>query len=324
MGYLKLKKSGYYILVIIVAIYFTNNRIYSLAYFISLEDFAALNYDKPYLNRILIPFIVNCVTSQIPLNPRHLFEVTEFVSISLMIIFFRKYLSLFIKSDFLISIFSFSIVAMFPFLYNYQFHPYFVPYDTYSILFFIVASVFLYQKKWLLFYITFFIATFNKETTCFLSILFLIIYFDKIKTQFLVSHFAAQLGIWLLVKYIVFYFLRDRSGDQFILLFKENIELFTKSGSPLVLISRISILLGNFCFIWLVSVIGYKQLKNETLKRSLLLLFPFCIGMFLVGSVIENRIYGEMAPIVLTSFWCILIEYIKMDKHCYVINDTRD
>ena len=102
------------------------------------------------------------------------------VNIFLLILAFRYYITLFIKDRALNSLFSFLILFILPFHFFFP-RPYYPNYwyDTPSILFFTLGLIAMYKRKWMIYYFIFIIATFNRETTCFLTVIYLFTSFGK-------------------------------------------------------------------------------------------------------------------------------------------------
>jgi len=58
-------------------------------------------------------------------------------------------------------------------------------------------------------------------------------------------------------------------------------------------------------------VICYPRITNVFLRRNLWTVPVFIAAMFVVGFVIELRIYGEVLPIVLAAAWVVFLDVIK-------------
>lgn len=57
---------------------------------------------------------------------------------------------------------------------------------------------------------------------------------------------------------------------------------------------------------WLLAVIGYRQIEDALVRRSLLVAIPWFIVMLFVGVIIELRIFGELLPIFLSAALLVL------------------
>ena len=71
------------------------------------------------------------------------------------------------------------------------------------------------------------------------------------------------------------------------------------------------IALGTWGCLWLAVVICYPRITNVFLRRNLWTVPVFIAAMFVVGFVIELRIYGEVLPIVLAAAWVVFLDVIK-------------
>lgn len=69
--------------------------------------------------------------------------------------------------------------------------------------------------------------------------------------------------------------------------------------------------LSNMGFIWIPVLLYFHLIKNEFVKRSVLVIFPFFIGMMLVGTIYELRIYGELIPVFLMALFLIGTELMR-------------
>jgi hypothetical protein len=55
----------------------------------------------------------------------------------------------------------------------------------------------------------------------------------------------------------------------------------------------------------------FRRIKVEFVKRSLLVVFPFFIGMMLVANIYELRLFGELIPVVLAAFVLVFHELLQ-------------
>ena len=148
-----------------------------------------------------------------------------------------------------------------------------------------------YQENNLTYYLIFIIATINRETSCFLSVLYLIKNINKKHKYHLWIHIGIQILIWLAIKYFLFIYFKNSEGHGvFLIQFKYNID-------ALLDLSSYPYLLGLFSGTWIILLFTFKYLKSSFLKNSLWLCIPFMGGMMIVGVILEIRIFGELIPI---------------------------
>lgn len=276
----------------------------------SLSSLLAGTADLPTQYRALVPWLVSSlVPLKLPFleSPVRLFKVIEFLSTFFLFIAFRYYISLFIKSRLLPSLFSLTLFVLLPYqyiFYSWSLGAIYYPFDIPSVLFFTLGLSLLYKKNWFLYYPVFIIATFNRETTVFLILIYLVTAFEKNKIAPVLLHCTAQAVIWLSVKVcLAFLYANNPGPGYFVNFFYVNLAV---AANP-VNIVRIA---SSFGFVWVAVGAYFKLITNEFVKRSLAVVVPFFIGMFIVGNITELRIYGEMLPVVLSAFLLIVNNFV--------------
>lgn len=278
-----------------------------------LSSLLAGSADVPTQYRALIPWLVS---SLVPLNlpfletSVRLFKIIEFLSTFFLFVAFRYYISLFIKNRLLPSLFSLTLFAFLPYqyiFYSWSLGAVYYPYDIPSVLFFSLGLILLYKKNWFLYYPLFLVATFNRETTIFLTLIYLVTAFEKKKIAPVLSHCLAQAVIWLSVKMLLAALYANNPGPgAFVNFFYVNLAL---AANP-VNILRIG---SNFGFVWIAVIFYFKLISDKFVKKSLLATLPFFMGMFVVGNIIELRIYGEMIPVILSAFLLIVNNLLQTE-----------
>jgi len=271
--------------------------------------------DVPFQYRVLVPWCVNLLVNlNLPYlgSPVRIFKIIEFVSIFFLFIAFRTYISYFIKNELRSSIFSLFLFLLLPYQYVYcslSFGALYYPSDIPSVLFFTLGLIFIRKKNFLAYYPIFIIATFNRETTIFLIFAYLATTIEKNRIAHVLFHCLLQVVIWLLIKrYLAVLFANNPGPGYFVNFFYVNLGMLTNP----VNVIRIA---SSFCFIWIAVISHFKLITDEFTKRSLMVLFPFLSGMFIVGNIIELRIYGEMAPIILSAFLVIINNVFRERMH---------
>lgn len=291
----------------------------------SLSSLFAGSADIPTQYRALIPWIVSSlVPLKLPFfeSPVRLFKVIEFLSTFFLFVAFRYYISLFIKSKLLPSLFSLVLFVILPYqyiFYSWSLSAIYYPYDIPSVLFFTLGLILLYKKNHLIYYPVFIIATFNRETTIFLTLIYLFTAFEKNKIAPVLSHCIAQAVIWASIKMCLAALYADNPGPgYFVNFFYVNLSL---TANP-VNVMRIASSCG---FVWVAVVFCSKLITDEFVKRSLLVIFPFFMGMFIVGNIIELRIYGEMIPVILSAFLLIVNNLLRLElAQSFTNGNNRD
>jgi hypothetical protein len=258
----------------------------------------------PFQYRILVPSIVYLISEKLGfhyINTIYFYKFFEFISIFSLVIAYRHYLTFLFNSKTAIYFFTFSLFV--PLFYTFLLQGYFYPADIPSVLFFTLGLIFLYKKKWIAYYLIFAIGTFNRETTCFLTMICILVLFGKGKLRDLIIHGSLQILIWISIKTFLYHLFIANPGEG---LFEkthllDNIELLTTQFYYYPHIFR-----GAVLFIWLPTLICSSLIKNEFIRRSIWVSIPFFIGMIFVGNVNEVRIYGELIPVLFPALLLIL------------------
>jgi len=153
---------------------------------------------KPYQYRALFSLLVRGLVS-LPLaapaiaSPRGYCLVIELVSTFLLVVGFRIYMRRTTGDAFLAAFGSVVLMLVLPFNYIMPriMRWYFV-YDTPAVLFFLVGLLLLSRRAWVLYYPAFAIATLNRETSCFLALVYLATTTRRDRPLEVVGHCAAQ------------------------------------------------------------------------------------------------------------------------------------
>ncbi len=270
------------------------------------KDLLSFNASRPFQYRILIPMTVSWAYNHEFVkrhfsSPNLLFLIVEFLSIILLFASFRRFLTCFLESQFLIDfgpvVFFYSLASIYILP---RFNPFWYPWDMPSLVFFVYGMIFLREKKWVGFYPLFFLATLNRETTCFLTVIFIFVSFGKISHKELITHSAVQIGIWVGIKFFLSMVFQGNPGPG---IYEdhlwENLQAFLEMESHVGFISCMG-------FLWFPVILFFRDLEDDFLKKSLWMAVLFFMGMMLVGNITELRIFGELVPIVVTSFLVIL------------------
>jgi hypothetical protein len=176
--------------------------------------------------------------------------------------------------------------------------------------------IFMYQRKWHIYYIVFVLATFNRETTCFLTVIYLFTSIKREKLNRIIYHCCAQLIIWVIIKAILFILFYNNPGQNGFEWYhmNSNVTHLSTNISFFSNLKNYPFFFGNLGFIWIPVLFYYRLIKIEFVKRSLLVIFPFFIGMLFVANIDELRIFGELIPVFLIAFLIILKSYLKTQK----------
>lgn len=297
------------IICLLIASYFASLRFHFNFIFdgASLSRLVDGNAYSPYQYRVLIPWVIKSITFITAIDPKHICYFAEVVSTFLLLIVFRYFLSLFFKNSKLHLVLS--ITILYPLVFHYilwRVYPvYYYPSDIPSVLFFTLGLIFIYRQNWYAYYILFIVATFNRETTCFLTFIYLFTNLGKTKIKPIGFHIMIQFVIWASVKYVLYLLFAENpiTENSIGSIFDDNFWLNIKRLKELNVYPAIFSITG---FLWIPILIWHRLISDSFLRRSLIVSIPFFTGMMFVGNIIEIRIFGEMIPVVLTAFLFLL------------------
>jgi len=256
----------------------------------------------PYQYRVLLPALVRAGEAAHLIQPgsraeHAAFDLMEQIFLFLLAFVFRRYLLLFIPDHVVASVLALSIYVILPFNYfNYFFYPYDIP----GVVFFTLGLILIRNQNWRLFYPVFVLATFNRETSIFLTVAVALALFDKVSPRTLALLIGSQLVIWIAIKAALWMFYRDNPSHGvglYVFQFKVNVATFREI--PLKAFAALS----TWGALWIAGLMWYRRIDDPFLRRNLWIVPLFMLAMLVVGFVIEVRIYGEVLPIIVAAFW---------------------
>jgi hypothetical protein len=257
---------------------------------------------KPFQFRILIPWLVGTLNNVTGVAVIVLYQIIESISVIGLIFSSRYFLRRYFEPP-LVDIFAFGVALLLPWHYLLPREiALVVPSDIPAVMFFTLLLALMVRKNWIWYYPVFIIATFNRETTCFVTLIFLFAYWKKLPPKALLAHLGSQLLIWITIKTGLWFLYADNPGALFEIFhagssrshFWSNIEFLT---SP----KRVLIFLSSFGFLWALILVWGKLIEDQFIKRALLALIPFCLVMLIIGNLNEIRILGEWLPLMFTA-----------------------
>lgn len=186
-----------------------------------------------------------------------------------------------------------------PFHYLLPEHSYYYIYDIPAVLFFTIGLGLLVDRNWAWFYPLFAVATVNRETVCFLTLIYVLAAFRRDNFRSIATHVIAQACIWVTIKATLLYAYRANAqpayGAQFGL-FKNslasNLEFLGQFGTPDLLVASM------FAFLWIPVFALWAWIPHPFVRRAVVAVPIFIVAMLYVGEVEELRIFGEMIPVV--------------------------
>lgn len=301
-------RSLYYVLVATTALIYTPLR------FIMSHEFKRASLTlltegeaiAPFQYRVLVPWLVKAF-SMLGLPVAPLYVVVEALALVCLVVIFERLLRHFFSNEWTSRLLSLTILLPLLSLLASPHRPnnVYYPWDTPSIAFFVLGLLLIYRRQWIPYYVLFVVATFNRETTCFLTMIYFITaLLGQERYRVIIQHCAAQFVIWIAIKFLMLQIypgleLHTGDGSLFEDQIFRNLVFFS---NPLSYLFFLKVMAG----IWLPLLIMACWVPHVFVRRALLVLLPFMVGMYMVGLLVEIRIYGEMIPLVLTAFLLIL------------------
>lgn len=248
----------------------------------------------PYQYRVLVPAAAGWLAGATGLPLEALFRLLEFAATLALFYAVRAFLLLFTPEARLASLFTLLLAYVLPFNFTYTF---FYPYDLPALLLTTLGLIALYRRQWPAFYALFVLATFNRETSYFLSFVFLAVSAGREAPGTIAKHLTAQAGLWLLIKGGLFLLFRHnpaQGAGMFEFQFFRNLEMLAQPGTWLLLAR-------NWGMLWVFLLLWHGRIRSPFLRRALLAGLAQLAVLFAVGVIEELRIYGELIPLVLAG-----------------------
>jgi hypothetical protein len=295
----------YVVIIVLLSCYFTMLR-FDFRLNPKMHDilFSILSYsgETPHQYRILFPWLANLLVTNGP-APLRVLALIDACFLCLLGFAFRYYLSLFSEGRVWPTLLSLALFYVLPFSFLLPRTMPFFPSDVPSILFFTLGLAFLYRERMAPYYLLFAVASLNRETTCFLTVVYVLTALGKVRPKTILLHTAAQLAVWVAVKYVLYLLFASNPGDGlFAFRFGANLEALASARGWLTFLSFMG-------FTWIPVLAWCRRIPDRFVRRSLLVVPPYVLGMFCVGYVLELRIYADLIPIVLTAFLLLVRQF---------------
>ncbi|OPZ70490.1 MAG: hypothetical protein BWY83_01614 [bacterium ADurb.Bin478] len=267
---------------------------------------------KPFQYRVLIPWLIQGISSVINLaeHTRTICQWINFFFLFAFIMAFQYWADITIGNK------KTSLLAVLIILYMMPFHYLLLrqgnlwyPWDMSTLFLFTLGLIALYQEKWRLFYPLLAVATLNKETTCFLILIFFYVEIGRLNWKQMAMHVSTGTAVWLAVKLALYlYFQNGTSGALFENKLRSNLQFIATLPNLLSVFSL-------FGFLWLPVLIYFHRIKNPFIQRALLTTPIFFLGMLFVGNIFELRVFSEMIPLIgIAALWIINDSFMTKDS----------
>ena len=268
---------------------------------ISLENLTAFRGATPYQYRVLAPILARGAQAVLPLPLLSIYIALTFAFALGLFVAWRAYLQPYFGE----AAAAYAVLLLYSLLWNYTIAGSIrYPWDIPAIFFFVLGVALIQRERWHLYYLVFFLACLNRETSCFLILAFVLLNWRRRRWQWLLGHVAAQAAIWLGVKVVLTRLFLHNPGEK---VFENKLVSNLSFMQDALLRPQESWdwMLLTFGWMAILIVLGWRTLPTD-LKRLLLIVPPFLCGMALVGDFGQMRIHNELVPLLLApALWSI-------------------
>ncbi len=297
----------------IIAYTFMHYRLNGLYTETTFEKLTAFQVIKPYANRLLLPILAHELQTLLPLP--YLYLIFEATFVSLIVFVTRKLFCLYCdsKESYFYSLLFIGILCL-VYIINYRFAAgregtFFFPYDTPAVFFTLLGLYLVLTKQLFWVYILVPIATLNRESSL-LIILMLPALFSGTKTPW-IKPFLITSFIYGLTRIIIAFLLRHHQGSV--------AELYNLHSHYPHLTENIYFLMQRDFFTWILAEMGFLPLiwftfSNyipKALKHLKFVVLFYIIALFIVGNIIEGRLFGEVVAILFLPSMLAIKNYLN-------------
>ena len=186
-------------------------------------------------------------------------------------------------------------------------------YDIPSLALYVIGLIFFLKKKWLWFYLTFFVANLNRESACFISLTGFLL---KVKlynkpwlllrqNKNLISHIVLQAILWISMRCCLSWIYQDNTG----LFFEEphsmrDFILRIWTGESHWAMENAAWFLTLFAGIWLIPILFFNKLSSYG-KRFIVVGVIYLLSLYFRSNMMETRVYNELNVIVSILVICV-------------------
>lgn len=288
------------IILLIVAYTFMHFSLNGIFVDTTFDKLVTFSVNKPYVYRVLTPWLARCLMPW--LNRDESFFLIELISvIGLFFCVYQLFKSTFEQRAALLYALLFFIFLTLTFIVNYRFIIYqpatlYFPYDTPAMLFTTLGLYLSLQKKFTWLYPLMIIATLNRESSVLILMLLPALYY-KTDTPWQ-RPFLVSTILYTLVRLIIMLIFKSHSGDW--------MELTHHAMHVPHVIKNIAVLLERHAFLWFLAEMAFMPVFwfavssyiPKPLRGLRFIALFYIIGLFLVGNILEGRIWGETVALL--------------------------
>ncbi len=165
-------------------------------------------------------------------------------------------------------------------------------YDWSTLAFMALLLGLMARRRWRLYLPLFLLATFNRETTLLLILIFSVVFFNRLAPRRWLALAGAQLGLWLAARLVLGLLFHDNPGHLAQMTFAINIRY--------LLLAETYGLAQLLAVVAMIYLLFYRWEEKPLFLRRALWIFPVHLAILLVvGILSEWRIYLEWYPIAM-------------------------
>lgn len=284
-------------LIAFMIIAYTSMRFYLNAQYLNVtfQKMVAFDVIKPYAYRVLFPIIAHYVSPLIGVYS--FFYCIELLGV-IALFYCTSQLGKLYFDEKLSLLFSLLLLVLLSLTYiiNYRYaiggkSTFFFPYDTWALVFTVLGLLLCLKQRFLWLYGLIIVATLNRESSLLIICMLPALYAGK-KVRW-IRPFLISFLLYVIVRGVVSYALRFHDGQL--------AELYNLNSGYAHLTDNMYFLLQKNYFLWLMAEMSYMPLlwfafSNYIPKALLRLRFIallYVLSLFVIGNIIEGRIWGE-------------------------------
>ena len=254
----------------------------------------------PFRYRVLVPLIAKNLAAWTHIPLALVYAGLATLAVFGLLLVYDRYLAQFMRRD-LARVLALGI--LYPLAWNYcGLNLMYFPFDLPGVFFFTAALLALTRGRWTAYYPLFALATVNRETTWFFTVVCLAVWMGRMPARALAAHVLAQALIWIAIKATLFHVYAGAGQGLFANMAAQNFATFrgmlTLQGSGLKDWAKLFLMFGS---LWIALPFVLRG-RPDPVRRALFAAPVFVLPMLIVGTIDEARVYGELIPLIATPF----------------------
>lgn len=250
----------------------------------------------PFQYRVLVPKLARFVSERAPGRPplRAVFHALDAAALVGAFYALKKLARDLFESERIALATALGLFYALPFHFLFsRIYPFWFAWDVAALFVLVYGLRLLRARAWIPYYLLFAVGTFNRETTCFLTVAHVLTSWRAGARARTLAHAAAQLAIWIAVKWLLQWLYRRAPGpDQFQAVWSENLQWLAEPRAW----GTLALAFGG---LWLPLIALARFVREPWIRRALLVVPVFALGISFTGVWVELRIWGEVVPLVL-------------------------